>query len=217
MAKDRPRRQTKRRSGRHSAAEQIARRMRGKDPSRPRKDIPEGHKTAQGPQTLTAVRDKTSAPAADEFEPKPVHFRLLEAYEVAFQDGKNPSDAVIASMLRVRRETITRWRRRNYALRRWVYQQIGVRAEELRPLVDRRVTALAISGSPEHIKLFYQFVAKVGTPSDGEATAATCGFTLNLLIPRPPDPLPPTQIQGASLPAAPALLPRVPTLRVSGG
>jgi hypothetical protein len=72
---------------------------------------------------------------------------------------------VIAKRLSVRRETISRWRRRNPDLRRWLHENIGTRAEELRSFVDRRVTQLAISGSVDHAKLYYQFVAKVGDPA----------------------------------------------------
>ena len=115
-----------------------------------------------------------------------MHLRLLEAYELAFQDGINPTDAVIAKRLNVRRETITRWRRRNAGLRAWLGEQIGARAGELRPFVDRRVTALAVSGSPEHTKLFYQFVAKVGRSFDDDSTASGVpACIVNLLCPRP--------------------------------
>jgi hypothetical protein len=121
-----------------------------------------------------------------EFQPKYVHLRLLEAYELAFQDGINPTDAVIAKRLNVRRETITRWRRRNAGLRTWLGDQIGARAGELRPFVDRRVTQLAISGSSEHMRLFYQFVAKVGRPFDDDSPApGVAACIVNLLCPRP--------------------------------
>jgi hypothetical protein len=102
-----------------------------------------------------------------------VHIRFLEAYELAFQDGINPTDAVIAKRLIVRRETITRWRRLNAPLRQWLWEHIGAKAEELRPFVDRRVDQLAMSGSPDHTKLYYQFVAKVGRPFDDDPPATT--------------------------------------------
>ncbi len=135
--------------------------------------------------------------------PKPVHFRLLAAYEECFQEGLNPTDTVIAQKLtrgdrRVHRETVNRWRRQNLALRLWLFEQLGRTAAELRPLVDRRVTALAIRGSADHTKLFYQFVAKVGTPF-GDAPGVQPGggtgtYILNLLVPRPE--LPPIEQAG---------------------
>lgn len=155
----------------------------------------DGHKRSHVTPDLDVQQDAA-------FQPKPVHFRLLEAYELAFQDGANPTDAVIAKRLNVRRETITRWRRRNPELRRWLYEHIGRRAEELRPLVDRRVTQLAISGSVDHAKLFYQFVAKVGDPERDPAVRTPPAFTMNFLIPRPDTSHLGTQCAPAALPAA---------------
>jgi hypothetical protein len=162
------------------------------------------------------------------FRPKHVHFRLLDAYEQTFQEGINPTDAVIAKRLGVRRETISRWRRRNARLRAWLYEALGERASELRAFVDRRVTQLAISGSPDHMKLFYQFVAKVGLPvaageelSSDSQVPSNAGVIINVLTPRPemyaPQfnqlPGPPTQGPMAS----PAALPpasNIPVLSV---
>jgi len=130
------------------------------------------------------------------FAPKPVHWRLLAAYEACFQDGHNPSDGVIAKKLDVRRETINRWRRRNPKLREWLYRQIGQTAVSLRPLVDRRVMQLALLGSPDSIKLYYQYVAKV-EPAGGrgpfgrDETEGDGGplppgsVVMNFLVPRP--------------------------------
>lgn len=133
-------------------------------------------------------------PAAP-FIPRPVHFRLLSAYEQAFQEGKNPSDGVIAALLSVRRETVNRWRRRNPRLRVWLYDSIGRHSVDMRPMVDRRVAQLAIQGSAEHMKLFYQFVAKVGVPRDdapgtdpmGDQDDARC--VINILVPHPELPM----------------------------
>jgi hypothetical protein len=147
------------------------------------------------------------------FSPKHVHQRLLDAYESALQDGLNPSDSVIAKKLGVRRETVNRWRRRKPGLRQWLYDQIGQHAVDLKPLVDRRVTHLALSGSPDHTKLYYQFVAKIGLAPEENAFGQGA-FTLNLLIPRPPNPLPATPL--TSVAPAPAgkdggLIPRPPS------
>lgn len=121
--------------------------------------------------------------------PRMVHLRLLGAYEQCFQDGRNPTDGVIAALLKVRRETINRWRRRKPGLRRWLQEQLGATAESLKPLVDRRVAQLAITGSVDHAKLFYQFVAKVGVPLDEDAPGVPAGqlppVVMNFLIPRP--------------------------------
>ena len=64
-------------------------------------------------------------------------------------------------------------------------------AVDLRPLVDRRVTHLALSGSPDHTKLYYQFVAKIVLAPEENASGEG-GFTLNLLIPRPESTMVPT-------------------------
>ena len=66
-----------------------------------------------------------AAEGGDTFAPKPVHFRLLSAYEAAFQDGIPPTDGVIAKRLGVRRETINLWRRSNHRLRAWLFERIG--------------------------------------------------------------------------------------------
>ena len=123
------------------------------------------------------------------FRPRFVHLRLAEAYEAAFQDGQNPSDPVIAKKLGVRRETICRWRRRNPEMFDWVLERVQRHAERLRPFVDRRVTHLAIQGDHDMAKLFYQFVARVGTPAgEGDGATAPGGFTMNFLVPAPPIP-----------------------------
>lgn len=146
-------------------------------------------------------------PAADdEFRAKPLHFRLLEAYRQVLEEKGCPTDAVIAQRLDVRRETVCRWRRRHPPLWQWVRDQIGEAAAKAKACVDFRVSALAQSGSPEHIKLFYQFVAKVA-PED-EAPAATVAPIINLLIPRPDMPTFPAQ-STVALPAIPANVPRV--------
>lgn len=124
-----------------------------------------------------------------------MHFRLLSAYEQAFQEGKNPSDGVIAALLSVRRETVNRWRRRNPRLRVWLYDSIGRHSVDMRPMVDRRVTQLAMNGSPEHMKLYYQFVAKVGVPREGGALVDPMGdpdggaCVINILVPHPELPM----------------------------
>lgn len=142
-------------------------------------------------------------------------------------------DAVIAKKLGVRRESICRWRRRNPALCRWLATTIGGAALEARPFVDRRVTYLALQGSVEHTKLFYQYVAK---PGEGDS-ASVKPFQINVLAPAP-EPLPvpsatpalPPAIQGSldarperpalAAAAKPALRPmrlpvEIPTLRLN--
>lgn len=132
---------------------------------------------------------------------KPAHLRLMEAYEQCLQEGKNPTDAVIAAKLSVRRETVTRWRRRRPDLWTWVYGRLGEFALQMRPVVDRRVTALAIQGSAEHTKLYYQFVAKVGTPLDDELPGGrgAAPVQVNILVPHPQLP------NGGRLPALPGV------------
>lgn len=147
------------------------------------------------------------------FIPKPVHFRLLSAYEGCFQDGIPPSDGVIAKRLGVCRETINRWRRRNPRLRAWLFEQIGRYAAELKPFVDRRVAQQAIAGSPDAQKLFYTFVAKVGMPpgEDGDAPPVGTAFTMNFLIPRPETPV----IPGVTVrEVAPQIPDNIPTVEV---
>ena len=129
---------------------------------------------------------------AEGFIPKPVHLKLLSTYEACFQDGIAPTDGVIAKRLNVRRETINRWRRRNSQLRAWLFERIGQHAVELKPLVDRRVAQQAIAGSPDHQKLFYQFVAKVGLPAGDEGDGppvAGASIVMNYLVPRPETPV----------------------------
>jgi len=148
------------------------------------------------------------------FQPRPVHLRLLAAFEAALQDGVNPSDTVIAKRLGVTRETINRWRGRSTQVWRWVHDHIGRRALELKPLVDRRVTELAISGSPEHTKLYYQFVAKMDVPFPDELGAGRIVVNNNFLVPRPDYAaaagLPPAQTPAAAAAAQPS----IPVLRV---
>jgi hypothetical protein len=120
------------------------------------------------------------------FRPKPVHFKLLDAYESAYQEGKSPTDTVIGAKMGVRRETICRWRRRSPKMVAWIYECIGKIAEQRKAFVDRRVTHLAESGSVDHAKLFYQFVAKVGVPlGDGGPNDGKIIVQNNFLIPRP--------------------------------
>lgn len=127
---------------------------------------------------------KLSQDLSDEFRPSPVHYRIADAYEACFQEGVNPTDNAIAKKLSVRRETVNRWRRLRPDLWAWVCDRVGGFAESLRPMVDRRVTHLAIQGSPDHTKLYYQFVAKVGI-AGGDAVPAAGSFILNLLVPCP--------------------------------
>lgn len=143
-----------------------------------------GHKQSQFSNPDPTASD-------DEFHPKPVHLRLRAAYEEALEERGIPSDAVIAKKLGVRRETICRWRRRNGALRQWLATSIGGDALEMRPFVDRRVTHLALQGSPEHIKLYYQFVVKFGMPigDAGDVAAAGIQVIQNYLVPRPEMPV----------------------------
>ena len=172
---------------------------RGSDGCPPRKRSTVRPTARQGPKTRPAVAS-AAQPADDhelsqdspnpdaEFIPRPVHFRLLDAYESAFQEGRNPTDSVIAGILKVRRETVNRWRRRNPRLRAWLHQRIRQRAEDMRPYVDRRVTHLALSGSVEHTKLFYQYIAKVGAPhEDGEDSPEDSRYVthVNILVPCP--------------------------------
>ncbi len=140
-----------------------------------------------------------------------MHFRLLDAYEWSLQEGVNPTDAAIAKKVGVQRETITRWRRGNPQLWNWVYENIGEAAVALKPLVDRRVAELAKSGSAEHQKLFYQFVAKVSPPEEADVVPGGVQVVQNFLVPRPEMP------QGQ--PSTPALLPaidlsKIPTVTV---
>ena len=164
-----------------------------------RKALGRGKPTAKGQLTKTSNSPKTGAipefglPADDHemsqvFSPRPVHLRLLAAFEGALQDGVNPTDTVIAKKLGVSRETVNRWRRRSTDLWHWVHEHIGQRALKLKPIVDRRVTELAISGSPEHTKLYYQYVAKVGSPyGDPDAPVRDDRIVVNhnYLVPRP--------------------------------
>lgn len=142
------------------------------------------------------------------FQPRPVHLRLLTAFEAALQDGVNPSDTVIAKKLGVRRETINRWRRLNVELWRWVYEHIGQRAIDLKPLVDRRVYQLAMSGSPEHTKLYYQYVAKMELPYPDDLTGGRIIVHNNFLIPRP------DYSQPAIPPAPVAKVSSIPTVSI---
>jgi hypothetical protein len=156
------------------------------DPAR--ETIPAGSGIPQRSQTHARSDHKRShvsdvEPAA--FQPKAVHFRLLDAYEECLQDGVKPTDGVIAKKVGVQRETINRWRRQNSALRNWIFEQIGHYAAERRPFVDRRIAHLAESGSVEHAKLFYQFVAKVGSPLGDDGGDGRIVVNHNYLIPRP--------------------------------
>jgi hypothetical protein len=110
---------------------------------------------------------------------------------------------VIARKLNVRRETVCRWRRRNPALRQWLANEIRAEVAQARPFVDMRVTVQAMRGSPEHQKMFYQYVERVGqVVPEGEPGPSGAGpsMILNLLVSRP-DPVP-AQI----LPPAPQVL-----------
>jgi hypothetical protein len=118
------------------------------------------------------------------FEPRPVHLRLAYAYESCFQDGVSPTDGVIAKRLNVRRETVNRWRRLNPPLWAWLRAQVSHTIEELRPFVDRRIAQLALQGSPEHAKLYYQFIAKLEIPM-GDGVPSAPIVHMNFLIPRP--------------------------------
>lgn len=193
-------------------AKHRARSRRGAKRAR-RKTSPKGSRSAAGVFTeqrnpahkQSQVHGEQIGDHEDNFVPKPVHWRLLSAYEACFQDGVPPTDGVIAKRLNVRRETINRWRRRNGRLRAWLYEQIGRHAAELKPFVDRRVAQQAMAGSPEHQKLFYQFVAKVGLPPDEGSDEPPAGsFTMNFLVPRPEMPVIPgvivRQVQPPQLP-----------------
>lgn len=146
-----------------------------------------------------------------------LHHRLYLAFESCFQEGIAPTDAVIAKKIGVRRESVCRFRARRPDVMEWIYEKVGNGALLLRPLVDRRVAQLAISGSVEHAKLFYEFVAKLGNPVDDERPAPPTSFTLNLLVPRPPGTVGvmQTAAPGATpLPAGAPLLADIPTVKV---
>lgn len=178
---------------------------------------PKGHATKRATTPRRASLTPSPSSADDHelsqvFQPRPVHLRLLAAFEAALQDGVNPSDTVIAKKLGVTRETINRWRGRSTQVWRWVHDHTGRRALELKPLVDRRVTELAISGSPEHTKLYYQFVAKMDVPFGDEPGAGRIVVNNNFLVPRPDYAaaagLPPAQTPAAAAATRPAI-PRV--------
>ena len=177
----RPSKSSQRASQPRRRARQATARPSSKRRARTKSSRKNDHKRSQGGATTAALPEDAA------FIPKPVHFRLLSAYEACFQDGVPPTDGVIAKRLQVRRETINRWRRRNPRLRTWLFEHIGQNALELKPFVDRRVAQQAIAGSPDAQKLFYMFVAKVGMPpgDDDDAPPAGVSMIYNFLIPRP--------------------------------
>jgi hypothetical protein len=136
----------------------------------------------------TLARHKRSQDLGAPFCPEPVHYRLRNAYVAAIEEQGSISDGVIAKRLNVRRETVCRWRRRNPALRQWLANEIRAEVAQARPFVDMRVTVQAMRGSPEHQKLFYQYVERVGQVfPEGEPGPSGAGpsMILNLLVPRP--------------------------------
>ena len=118
--------------------------------------------------------------------------------------------------LGVTRETINRWRGRSTQVWRWVHDHTGRRALELKPLVDRRVTELAISGSPEHTKLGPPVRREDGRAVRDEPGAGRIVVNNNFLVPRPDYAaaagLPPAQTPAA----APATRPAIPRVSVRG-
>jgi hypothetical protein len=128
--------------------------------------------------------------------PQPCHWRYLDAVVEALETDGNVSNRAIARRMGVRHETITRWTRQHPDIRAWVGQRLETVSNDRHAHIVNRCVNLALRGSIDHAKLYFQVTGRLGSMAghgsgaDGVAVnnaVHTGPQVIYIAVPRPGD------------------------------
>lgn len=129
---------------------------------------------------------------ADQYRPRPAHFRCLRAYVDLLDEGAAVTYASIARRMGISREHFARMRRRYPGMEAWVGEQIAAENARYVGPVVRRLALLGRQGSLGHAELYLKVTTGTfSRPPDsagGLVLNANAPAIINIAVPQPGDP-----------------------------
>src|SRR5688572_14178241 len=123
-----------------------------------------------------------------DFAPSSSQLRYLLALEAALAARQSVSDTAMAKALKMSRTTIWEWKM-DAAFNAWLQGRLDQTSDEHWPLILRRHEHLAMQGSVRSAEFILKArtLARPATGGVSEDADPSSHYTVNILVPRPPD------------------------------